>query len=224
MSYHGPPLRRERWSFCCAMAPGHACGSRSRLTASSIRASVQWTGACWRSRTARSSMASRLEPTVGGGGDLVVNTSCERLPGDLHGPVLRGSGRAHDLSVDRQLRPHRLGRPDRAGRGCAASWSRTPPRPCSSRRASWLSCCVAGTCPRSAAWTRAALARRLRETGAQRVYISAPGRDRRGRGGGSRATRRRAGRSRTSSARCLSRRRTRSGRRTGRSSASSTSA
>ena len=66
---------------------------------------------CWRSRTARSSPASPSGRPVAAGGDLVVNTSPDRLPGGLHRPLVRRPGRGDDLSADRQLRAAARRRP-----------------------------------------------------------------------------------------------------------------
>ena len=99
----------------------------------------------------------------------------DRLPGGLHGPLVRRPGRRHDVSADRQLRPARRGRPvDPAV--AARRWSSPMPRPpCSRMPASWRRCCATTASRRSPASTRARSPATCAANGCLRGIVTAPG-------------------------------------------------
>ena len=106
----------------------------------------------------------------------------DRLPGGLHGPLVRRPGRRDDLPAHRQLRADpgddQSERPWLPGLVVA-----TRPRPWSSRRASSRRCCGARRIPAIAGMDTRALARHLRATGCLRGAHHGAGRDGRGRRG-----------------------------------------
>ena len=148
---------------------------------------------------------------VAAGGDLVVNTSPDRLPGDRHRPLVRRAGRGHDLPADRQLRPPRGRRPVRApmaarprrgprdGRGPRR---RPPARDAAARRTASR---------RSPAWTPAPSPATCAPTGCLRGDHHAARHDRPRRGRRAWPATCPAGRTRTSSPRCRRPRCARSG-------------
>ena len=111
---------------------------------------------------------------VAAGGDLVANTSSTGYQEICTDPSYAGQvvlmtypliGNYGRIAFDDQSRPAVAARPDRRPRhGRGARAGAPAGRAAQSLRA----------CRRSPVWTRGALARRLRETGSQRVLISAP--------------------------------------------------
>ena len=126
----------------------------------------------------------------------------DRLPGDLHRPLVRGPGRRHDLPADRQLRPPRRRRPvgpavaprprrrQCHGRGPRR---RAPARDAAARR---------NGIPAIAGVDTRALARHLRANGCLRGIDHRARRDRPATRPSTARAPCRAGRTRTSSARC----------------------
>ena len=106
----------------------------------------------------------------------------DRLPGGLHRPLVRGPGRGHDLSADRQLRPARRRRPVDPARGSGRSSSPMPRPPCSTTRASWRRCCATTRSRPSPASTRGRSPATCARTAACAAIVTAPGRDRSRRG------------------------------------------